>query len=164
MRIHPILSTLALPLLVAGCVSNTAPGNDREAELEPAAPAAPMASAAEATANVEPSLLFPETMTDADVRAAGSTVGNCRFRFTRVGFPVLLYSDGGTAVVKMNGKLIPLQPAGAGHFADAGVDITLRPLDDAELDEPQFASELVLRLAGAPDELGFQGFAECTAA
>ena len=70
---------IALPL--AACNSNTAPGNDREAQLDPPATAAPIEDAASALANVDPGLMLPRTMNDADLVALGAGQA-CQFRLT----------------------------------------------------------------------------------
>ena len=77
---------------------------------------------------------------------------------TRAGFPVVAY--GSSAVLKLNGRLVPLPRTGEGRYAADGVEATLRPLG-ARSDTAPFEAELVLRLAGAANELGFHGYAEC---
>ena len=149
----------ALALLLSACVDNTAPGNDREAERDPAAPAAEVMSASAALDGVATGLLMPEIMTDADLRNLPPTSeGACMFRMTRVGFPVFVYGE--RAVIKLNGKLVPLAASGAGEYVADGVTATVRPLDGAEAGT-LFAAEFVLRLPGAPNELGFHGFSQC---
>lgn len=149
-------------LVLAGCVENTSPGNDRESQLDRAAPAAELVSASAAIAGVETSLLKPETMTEADVNSLGAGPNACVFRMTRVGYPVFIYSGGATAsgTLKLNGKLVTLSGAGEGVFETGGVQVHLRPLEEAE-GAGQRGAELVLLLPGAPNELGFSGFAEC---
>ena len=155
------LLPLALGLLAAACVENTAPGNDREARLDPPAAPAEMASAAEAIEGVATALLFPQTLTDADLGAVPGAAEHCLFRFTRVGLPVLAY--GSSAVLKLNDRLVELPALAEGRYGAAGVDVTVQPLDDDETGGERFAAEFVLRLADAPDELGYHGFAECPA-
>ena len=53
-----ILTLAALPL--AACNTNTAVGNDREAQLDPPATAAPIESAASALANLSHGLMLPD--------------------------------------------------------------------------------------------------------
>jgi hypothetical protein len=146
-----------------GCVENTAPGNDREAELEPPAPAAALASAGAAISGVETGLLKPEIMTDADVGVVGGAAQGCRFRMTRVGLPVFLFpAEGrGDGVLKLNGKLIRLPQGAGGAYSADGVEVALRELDDRPDDGEPFSAEMVLRLPWASHELGFHGFAEC---
>src|SRR3546814_20244460 len=82
-----ILTLAALPL--AACNTNTAVGNDREAQLDPPATAAPIESAASALANLSPGLMLPETMSEADLAALGA--GNtCTLRLTQVAFPAFV--------------------------------------------------------------------------
>lgn len=148
-------------LAISGCIDNTAPGNDREADLDPPAPAAEMATAESALQNVDVGLLMPEILSDADVRAAGPLAGGCLFRMTRVGFPVLLFSQAepGEAVIKLNGKLISLSSAGPGQYSGGPVSASVRTL---ESDSPGLQqAEFIVRIADAPSELGFRGFREC---
>ncbi len=159
---------LALVLALAAtaaCAENTAPGNDREAALDPPATAAEVVPAGEALRGVATGLLMPQIMTDADLRNVPAVDGRaesadrCSFRMTRVDHPVLVY--GTAAVIKLNGKLIPLAGIGEGRYGAEGVEVTVRPLeDDAGSDSP-FLAELVLRFSGAPNELGFHGFSQC---
>ena len=62
------LPFLVLTALVTGCVENTAPGNDREASLDPPSLPAELASVSEALTGVGTHLLVAEVMTEADVR------------------------------------------------------------------------------------------------
>jgi len=151
------LPILASGLFAAGCIDNPAPGNDREAALDPPAPPAPRVAVGAAIDGVDPGLLMPEIMTEADRRDLESPGSTCRFRMTRVGFPVAVY--GASAVVKLNGRLVTLAGTGEGRYATDGVEMTIRPLE--ERTSGQFASELILWLPGAPHELGFHGYADC---
>lgn len=155
------LVLLLLTALAAACVENTAPGNDREAFLDPPAPAAEVARVGAALDGVATALLLPEIMAGADLRNAPGDGEGCAFRFTGVGFPVFLYGAN-TGVIKLNGKLIPL-PArgdGVGVYEEGGVQVSVRPLDDPVGDEP-FPAELVLRFQDSPNELGFHGVSAC---
>ncbi len=149
---------------LAGCTDNTAPGNDREAELEPPAPAAPMASAEAALSGVAVGLLKPEIMSQADLGAIAGSETGCRFRMTRVGFPVFVYpvEGNGPGVIKLNDRLVSLDPVGQARYAAGGVDAELRPLEGASPGGELFEAELVVRLAGAAHELGFHGYSECS--
>src|SRR3546814_1783177 len=100
-----ILTLAALPL--AACNTNTAVGNDREAQLDPPATAAPIESAASALANLSPGLMLPETMSEADLAALGAE-NTCQFRLTEVAFPSFVYDNSGRGAIKINGKLIPV--------------------------------------------------------
>jgi hypothetical protein len=154
------LALLPAVVLASACIENPAPGNDREAALDPAAPPAEVATAGEALDGVAPGLVYPQIMTDADLRAAPDVGGSCAFRFTRVGFPALVYGST-TGVVKLNDKLVPLPASGAGAYGEGGVRVTVRPLEDRDGEE-QFSAELVLRLQGSPNEIGFHGWGECS--
>jgi hypothetical protein len=160
MRVVVVLTTLAL---ASACTDNTAPGNDREAALDPPARAAEVMAAGAALQGVATGLVMPQIMTDADLGAVPATGRRCVYRMTRVGLPVLVYGSAG-GVVKLNDKLVPLEAAGDGRFAADGVTVTVRPLEDDAGTTPDgelFEAELVLRLPGAPNELGFHGFAGC---
>jgi hypothetical protein len=161
------LAAIAIVILVftpASCTSNTAPGNDREAQLDPAAPAAEIAQADAAIAGVETSLLHPEIMTDADLASIAAAPEQCLFRFTKVGLPVFVYRETGEAgTIKLNGKLVPLPSGGQGSFASGPVRVQLRVIEADAEPEDQRLAELVLMLTGARDELGYRGFAECAA-
>lgn len=149
---------------LAGCTDNTAPGNDREAELEPPAQAASMASAESALSGVATGLLKPEIMNEADLGVVAGSESGCRFRMTRVGLPVFVYpmEGNGPGIIKLNDRLISLPPVGQGRYAAGGVDVEFRPLEGARPGGELFDAELVVRLAGAPHELGFHGYAECS--
>lgn len=153
------LTLLTAAVALAGCVDNTAPGNDREAALEsPPAPAEVVPVGA-ALAGVSTGILFPQIITDADLQNVPDEEARCRFRFTRVGFPAFVYGPA-RGVIKLNGKLVPL-PAGAeGSYGEGAVRVTLRPLSDDE-ERGQVLTELVVRLEGKPHELGFHGYSEC---
>lgn len=150
---------LALGALASACVENSAPGNDREASFEPPRPPAELATASAALDGVATELLFPQIMTNPDLRSVPDLGDRCVFRYTRVGLPVFVYGSP-TGLIKINGKLVRLPAGGEGRYAEAGVRVTVRPLSDRE-DGGQFPAELVLRLQGAPNELGFHGFSEC---
>jgi len=158
--------TLAFALVIAGmtaaCNDNDHPGNDREAALDPPEPPAEMASATAALEGLSTKIVYPQMMTEPDTRRVTDADGRCIFRYTRVGFPVFAYnaSDG---FLKLNGKLVPLPASGAGMYADGPVQVTVRPLEEREGDEA-YEAEMVFRLADAPNELGFHGYAQCGAA
>lgn len=151
----------ALLLGFAACTDNTAPGNDREARLDPPEPPAQRAPAS-SLAQLAPGLLKPESMTEADLALVSPGAGACLFRYTEVGLPVFVYPAGGAApaTIKLNGKLIELPPAGGLAFADGGIRVEMSHPDGLEAGGQQQA-QLVLRLAGAPDELGFRGVTAC---
>lgn len=160
MRARGAVLVLGLGPLLAGCVDNTAPGNDREAGLEPPARPAETATVGEATRGVAPALLFPQTLTDVDLENVPAGERPCRFHFTAIGLPALAY--GSTAVLKVNDRLVALPQAGTGRYAEGPIEVTVRPLEEPDGAGGSFEAELVLRLAGARDELGYHGFSTCT--
>tara|TARA_R110002072_G_scaffold15856_31_gene62875 strand:- start:13400 stop:13900 length:501 start_codon:yes stop_codon:yes gene_type:complete len=158
MRAVTLLAALALPL--AACNQNTAVGNDREAQLEPAPTPAPIVGAEAALQNVATEIIKPETMTDADIAALGGVEGRCVVRLTEVAFPSLVYEPGGSGAIKLNGKLISLPSTGTSEFADGGLSVALRPLDDAGNAGLQ-GMEMIVVPPGAQDELGYRGYVQC---
>lgn len=145
---------------LAACNSNTAPGNDTGAELDPPAEPSPQMSASEALSGVATEVLQPEIMNEADIVSLGGLTRRCIFRMTRVDFPTLLFGGReGDATIKLNGKLITLPSAGDGLYRDGGLSVLLRR-PEGESDELQMA-EMIVMLPGARDELGFRGFADC---
>ena len=159
MRVRAMVPLLAIAILGAGCVENTAPGNDREAHLEPPSNPAEVATVGAALQNVATGALYPQTMTDADLTNLPELGDRCVFRFTRVGLPVFVYGPA-TAVIKLNDKLVPLSPRGEDAYGEGPVQVTIRPLEEGEAEGPVL-TEFVLRLEDAPNELGFRGFLEC---
>lgn len=158
MKRRTLLPALVLIVSASACVENTAPGNDREASLEPPPTAAELASASAALENVATEILYPQQITTADRRNLPVMEDRCIFRYTEVGFPIFVYGPA-TGVLKLNGKLVPLPARGDGVYAEGPVSVTIRPLDDRE--DELFGAEFVLRLESAPNELGFHGFSGC---
>jgi hypothetical protein len=160
--------TRSLALLIAAgaslaaCNSNTAPGNDREAEREAPAQAAPRMNASEALSGIATAAIQPETMTEADVASVAGPAGGCVFSMTEVGFPSFLYGEGDDpGIVKLNGKLIILPSGGDGLYRDGGLTVRMRPVD-AELGRGgRREAEMIIMLPSAEDELGFRGFSVC---
>ena len=151
------MAALGLVGLLGACNSNTAQGNDKLADLENAPTAAPRTDAATGLANVSPHDLYPGTMNTADVASIGGAKGRCVFRMTEVGLPAFVY--GGSrpeGTIKLNGKLITVPAQSASRYAggDLRVDMQQRPGADGD-------ATMIMRLAEAPDELGFRGFARC---
>ncbi len=155
-----IAAGFALPL--AACKQNTAPGNDRKAQLEPAAKPAPVEPASAALANVAIAITKPETMTDADVQAIGGTKGRCVFRLTEVAFPSFIFEPGRQGAIKLNGKLIPVSAAGKDRYASGDLIITTRRLDETG-DAGIQGMELIVVPPGAKDEIGYRGYVLCPA-
>ena len=155
-----IFAAATLALTLAACNQNTAPGNDREASLEPPATPAAIEPAAAALANVATAIVKPETMTDADIKAIGGTQGRCIFRLTEVGFPSFVYKPGTEGFIKLNGKLIPLQTAGQDRYSSGKLLVATRDVDEtgnAGLE----AMEVIVVPPGAKDEIGYRGYTEC---
>ncbi len=161
-----ILSILAVAagLSLSACNSNTAPGNDKEAELDAPAKAAPQADAASALAGIATGAIQPATMTDVDVASIGGSKGRCVFRMTEIGYPSFVYgggSDSGT--IKLNGKLVTLASAGEGLYLADGLRVGLKPVDAKGKPGERRETELVVMLPGAKDELGYRGYSVCPA-
>ena len=155
------VAAMALATQMGGCADNESPGNDREAQLDRPSPPAEMAEGDAAIAGVETSLLHPELIIDSDLAAVTLEAGMCEFRYTRVDFPSFLYSSSGTsALIKLNGKLVPMSGSGGGGFTSGGVRAQIREIAEGEGDELR-QSELILMLPGAPNELGYRGFSSC---
>ena len=150
----------SLPAVLAGCNQNTAIGNDREAHLDPATEASPIEPASRALKGVANALVKPETMTGADVAAIGGDRGRCVFRLTEVGFPTFVYEQGGTGFIKLNGKLIPVEPTGPDRYASGELLVVSRMLD-GEGNAGLRAQQLIVVPPGAKDELGFTGYVDC---
>lgn len=156
-RARPVLAIAAV-LFTAACNDNSAVGNDRESELDrPAQPAEVMAAGG-ALQGIATSLVIPQIMTPADQRNVPAMASSCVFRMTAVGEPVVIYEPR-QAVVKLNGKLVPLPASEGDTYAADGVTVTVRPLETKA--EGTFEAEFVLRLPGATDELGYHGYADC---
>lgn len=154
---------LAACLTLAACHhANPSTGNDTEAALDPSTPAAPHRLAAEALAGVSMQDVQPETMSQADLASLGGVQDRCLFRLDADGWPSFVYGGAQAAgVLKLNETLIALPRTGPDGFADHGLEVTLRPLDKgASRDTPQ-PTDLIIRLPHTPQELGFQGYAEC---
>jgi hypothetical protein len=156
----PMLLLLVVPitLLFAGCNSNTAPGNDTEAALDPPARAAPQAGAAAAFLRVAMDDVQPETMTHQDIAKLGNPKAGCVFRLTTDAFPSFVYGGTQAGVIKLNETLVTLPMTGPGLYAGSGVQVSLQT---DGLGKNQQEATLILRLPGVSEELGFHGFSEC---
>lgn len=149
-----------LALALAGCNQNTAIGNDREAQLDPAPTPGPIMAADAALRNVELATIKPETMTDAEVQALGSGQHRCIFTLTELGYPTFVYEPGRRGIIKLNGKLIPVDAAGPDDYASGGLLVATRTVDDTGNAGLQ-VQELIVVPPGARDELGYRGYVSC---
>lgn len=162
-RLLPLACTMIAIAPLAACNSNSAPGNDREAQIDAAPTPAPRMGAAEALAGIATAAIQPETMTNADIAALGGLEGRCAIRLTEVSEPSFVYQPQGTGAIRLNGKLIVLPPSGGERFADGGLTVTLRPVEgEGDAGLPEY--EMIVMLPGAADELGFRGYRDCTSA
>lgn len=162
MRRPGLAPLVVVALLTAACTDNSAPGNDREAQVSPPEPPAEVASVGAAIKGVDTGTLIPQAMTDGDLGNVPDLRERCLFRFTRVGLPVFIYGE--TGVMKLNGKLASLPGTGEGEFAADGLTVTVRPLEDDPTEGEPFIAELVLHLPDKDHELGYHGFSECDSA
>lgn len=158
-RLYLLLATLALPL--TACNENTALGNDREAQLDPAPTPAPIMGAAQALQNVATELIKPETMSQADIAALGGLMGKCTIKLTEVAHPSLVFVEGESATIKLNGKLIPLPSAGSGRYESGGLSVTLEP-NGEEGDAGLQGMDMIVVPPEAKDEIGYGGYVHCS--
>ncbi len=86
-RLPALARALLATAMLTACNSNSAPGNDREAQIDPAPTPAPRMGAAEALSGIAVEAVQPETMTDADISAVGGLEGRCAIRLTEVSEP-----------------------------------------------------------------------------
>lgn len=153
---------LTAAFALGACNQNSAPGNDKEAKLDPALAPAQKMGAAEALPGIATGAIQPETMSDADVASLGGLAGKCTIRLTAVGFPSFLYDESQrTGVIKLNGKLIPLASVDEGVFRDGDLKVTLRAVDKDFGDDGRREAEMIIMLPQAEDELGFRGYEVC---
>lgn len=150
----------ALVASLGACNENTAIGNDRAAQVDPAPEPAPIMGAEAALANVATELVKPATMSNADIQALGGIEGRCAVRLTEVAFPSFIYGAGETGAIKLNDRLIILPRTGPGRYSDGGLTVTLDVLDD-EGDAGLQAMEMIVVPPEAEDEIGYRGYVEC---
>lgn len=158
-----LVASLAACFALAGCHhGNPSTGNDTEAALDPHTPAAPQRSATDALAGVALEDVQPQTMSQADLESLGGTRARCVFRLAAVAWPSFVYGGARAGgVLKLNEALVTLPRADSNTFAGGDLRVTLRPLGTAAADGTPREAELIIRLAGVPQELGFKGYAEC---
>ncbi|GMM93731.1 MULTISPECIES: DUF6692 family protein [Erythrobacteraceae] len=151
---------VGVAIALSGCNQNTAIGNDREAQLDPAPTPVPIEPASQALQNVATAIVKPETMSDADIQAIGGTAGRCVYRLTEVGFPTFVYQPDSEAFIKLNGKIIPLSADGPDRFTSGELLVTTRLIDE-EGNAGLQAQEIIVVPPGAKDELGYRGYVRC---
>lgn len=157
------LAFLGMTLSLAACNQNTAVGNDRETEVEPAPTPAAQESATAALENVATAIVKPETMSGADLASIGGLAGKCAIVLTEVAFPSFVYQSGQAGTIKLNGKLIELPSTGPNRYQAGGLTVALQPngeVGDAGLP----GMNMIVVPPGAKDELGYSGFVKCNQA
>jgi hypothetical protein len=123
-------------------------------------PPAVVGSVGDALANTLISTLDLSPMPEAEADQILATHDRCRFNRSPETDPILwTAADGGQAVMKLNGVLVPLERSGDGTFAAGEATVSVRPLgeeanwrSDAELD---FRLDRGL-------SVGYRGFWTCT--
>ncbi len=114
--------------LLAGCTGDDAPDDDLTAVHPPEIARATSARQALTGANLP--MLDPATLNDAEIARSLAEGPRCDFRYTIAGAPVLAVRMEPTgvaraAVVKLNGHLVPLEPAPAEAGAEAGARLRI---------------------------------------
>ncbi|MEJ7930157.1 hypothetical protein WG922_09235 [Ramlibacter sp. AN1015] len=177
---HPRTHSMALSLaclamatgLLAGCGQNDAPDDAPATAPE----IVRIRQAPQALEGAHVSMLDPATLQGAEIRKVIGARAHCSFRYTSSGRPVMvvgLGSDGlaELGVVKLNGVLVPLQPAPATAIAPAAfalaaepVHLTVRPDADPsaipQTDGSRVAAEMIFEV-GQQLRAGYHGYLEC---
>lgn len=171
-RLRTAAAALFAATLLASCGQNQAPDD---------APAPPpeivrVEPAAQALAGAHVRTLDPATMSDAEILKVLGPRPHCTFRYTGSGKPVLVagLDAGGSAdvgVVKLNGKLVSLQPDRAaaglkpGGFVLAADPVRLRVQPDRPVNSSGQAGERteaeLLFEVGRELKVGYAGYLEC---
>lgn len=127
-------------------------------ERTPGAPA-PLASVEDALASASVPALDAEALTEAEIDRALGPETSCRFLRT-IESPAILAvgASGAEAVMKLNGKLIALEAAGAGRFTAAGVSMRVSPAEGL----PEGAADLLFDLEQG-HTVGYRGIYRCGA-
>jgi len=126
-------------------------------------PPATVGTIDDALANTLVATLDPAPLTDEEADNVLSAGARCAFNRSPETDPILLTgSDGGDAVMKLNGVIVPLTGGeavnGANAYEAPGVTMTVRPLgDDADW---RSNAELVFALEEGPT-VGYRGFYRC---
>lgn len=157
--------------LLAGCGQSPAP-DDAPA---PAPETVRVEPAAQALAGAHVRTLDPATLLDAEILKVVGARPHCIFRYTSAGKPVVVVGAGTgdtpeVGVVKLNGKLVPLEPDRAatglkpGGFALAADRVRVR----VQPDQPVNASDASQRIeaemlfeVGQELKVGYGGYLEC---
>ena len=106
-------------------------------------------------------LIKPETMSQADIAALGGLAGKCAIKLTEVAHPSLVFEEGESATIKLNGKLIRLPSVGSGKFESGGLSVTLEP-NDEEGDAGLQGMDMIIVPPEAKDEVGYGGYVDCS--
>lgn len=172
MRPHVLLAFV----LIAACTEADAPDDDLTAIHPPVI--ARTASPAEALANATVPTLDPHTLNDAEIVKSLPEGPRCDFRYTTAGAPVLAVrvEPTGTvrsAIVKLNGYLIPLHPAPveSGNGSGQRLQLVAEPIRiDVEADSftPRAEGPETRRqeadmtfAVGTALRVGYGGFLDC---
>lgn len=152
-------------LMLGACADNDVPGNDRGAATAEPQPPAELANADEAINQAAPGKVYPGTLLPEEIASVIDPDSACRFAYTRAGYPVLAFApagtEGGSGVIKLNGKLMELDlqsaDGAAAEMSAPGLQISVRRLDDSG---PRRNAEFLFDLEGAT-LLRFHGFSDC---
>lgn len=171
-RVTTLAAAVLSAVLLSGCGQNEAP-DDAPA---PAPEIVRVEPAAQALAGAHIRMLDLATMNDAEILKVVGPRPHCTFRYTGSGKPVLVagLDAGGSpevGVVKLNGKLVPLQPDRVatglkpGGFVLAAQPVRLRVQPDRPV-EPgagpgeRTEAELLFEV-GQELKVGYSGYFEC---
>jgi hypothetical protein len=143
-------------------IADVSAGNAVEEVYED--PPAEIGTVQAALGNTLLAALDPAPVTDAEAGRVLEAGPRCRFNRSPESDPILLSAaEGGEAVTKLNGVIIPLEggaspEAGGSAFGADGLTMTVRSLgDDADW---RSDAELVFTLAEGPS-VGYRGFLSC---
>lgn len=167
----PGFALAAAAALLAGCGQSPAPDD----AAAPAPETVRVESAAQALAGAHIRTLDPATLQDAEIQKVVGARSHCTFRYTTAGKPVVVVGvDAGgipeVGIVKLNGKLVPLEPDRAatdlkpGGFALAADRVRVR----VQPDQPVNASDASQRVeadmlfeVGQELKVGYGGYLAC---
>lgn len=151
MKMCLLLLVTATSAILSACdAENAAPGNDRAAYAAIKHKTAEIVPPAVAISSADPATAHPASMSDVEVRKGLKDAPDCRFSFSRVGFPVLGVKAPNPAaksipgVLKLHGKLVELelrQSSGVDTFlarpdmVAGDIRAQVIPVDDADGEE-----------------------------